>query len=91
MDNVRSTICRQRSAIPKATPASFDLCMGIRFCGETTAKTLAHAINHLLDFKNTHWRISKISKTWTEVAGSIHHFFSNKSNIEMLMELEKLG
>ena len=30
--------------------------LGIRYVGETTAKTLAQAVNHLLDFKNFHWK-----------------------------------
>lgn len=66
--------------------------LGIRFVGETTAKTLAHAINHLLDFKKFSLEdLQNLEDVGPKVAGSIHHFFSNKSNIEMLVELEKLG
>jgi DNA ligase (NAD+) len=66
--------------------------LGIRFVGETTAKTLAHAIEHLLDLKKFSLEdLQNLEDIGPKVAGSIHHFFSNKSNIEMLVELEKLG
>ena len=66
--------------------------LGIRFVGETTAKTLAQAVNHLLDFKKFSLEdLQNLEDVGPKVAGSIHHFFSNKSNIEMLEELEKLG
>ena len=66
--------------------------LGIRFVGETTAKTLAQAVNHLLDFKNFSLEeLQNLEDVGPKVAGSIYHFFSNKSNIQMLEELEKLG
>ncbi|HRF19127.1 MAG TPA: NAD-dependent DNA ligase LigA [Chitinophagaceae bacterium] len=66
--------------------------LGIRFAGETTAKTLAQAVNHLLDFKKFSIEdLQNLEDVGPKVAGSIHHFFSNRSNIEMLEELEKLG
>ncbi|HEX7904421.1 MAG TPA: NAD-dependent DNA ligase LigA [Chitinophagaceae bacterium] len=66
--------------------------LGIRFVGETTAKTLAQAVNHLLDFKKFSLEdLQSLDDVGPKVAGSIHHFFSNTSNIEMLEELEKLG
>ncbi|HEX7846878.1 MAG TPA: NAD-dependent DNA ligase LigA [Chitinophagaceae bacterium] len=66
--------------------------LGIRFVGETTAKTLAHAVKHLLDFKKFSLEeLQNLEDVGPKVAGSIHHFFSNKSNIEMLEELEKIG
>lgn len=66
--------------------------LGIRFVGETTAKTLAQAVDHLLDFKNFSLeQLQGLEDVGPKVAGSIHHFFSNKSNIEMLQELEKSG
>ncbi len=66
--------------------------LGIRFIGETTAKTLAQAVNHLLDFQKFSLDgLKNLEDVGPKVAGSIHHFFSNKSNIEMLQELEKLG
>ncbi|MEI2737756.1 MAG: NAD-dependent DNA ligase LigA [Chitinophagaceae bacterium] len=66
--------------------------LGIRFVGETTAKTLAQAVTHLLDFKKfTLEDLQNLEDVGPKVAGSIHHFFSNKSNIEMLEQLQKLG
>lgn len=66
--------------------------LGIRFVGETTAKTLAQAVSHLLEFKKFSLEeLQNLEDVGPKVAGSIHHFFSNKSNIEMLEELEKLG
>lgn len=66
--------------------------LGIRFVGETTAKTLAQAVNHLLDFKNFSFEdLQNLEDVGPKVGGSIHHFFSNKQNIAMLQELEKLG
>ncbi|MBL7740894.1 MAG: NAD-dependent DNA ligase LigA [Chitinophagaceae bacterium] len=66
--------------------------LGIRFAGETTAKTLAQAVNHLLDFKDyTLEALQNLEDIGPKVAGSIHHFFSSKDNIRMLKELEDLG
>ena len=66
--------------------------LGIRFVGETTAKTLAQAVNHLLDFKKFSLEeLQQLEDVGPKVAGSIHHFFGNASNLEMLKELEKLG
>lgn len=66
--------------------------LGIRFVGETTAKTLAQAINHLLDLKDfSEEDLKNLEDVGPKVAGSIYHFFSNKQNIKMLEELEKLG
>ena len=66
--------------------------LGIRFVGETSAKTLAQAVNHLLDFKNFSLEdLQNLEDVGPKVAGSVHHFFSNKENIAMLEELEKIG
>ena len=66
--------------------------LGIRFVGETTAKTLAQTVNHLLDFKKISIEdLQTLDDVGPKVAGSIQHFFSNKSNIDMLEQLEKLG
>ena len=66
--------------------------LGIRFVGETTAKTLAQAINHLLDLKKFSLEdYQNLEDIGPKVAGSVHHFFSNKNNIEILEQLEKLG
>lgn len=66
--------------------------LGIRFVGETTAKTLAQAVDHLLDFKKYSLeQLQTLEDIGPKVAGSIHHFFSNKENIAMLEQLEKMG
>ncbi|MEK7224489.1 MAG: NAD-dependent DNA ligase LigA [Bacteroidota bacterium] len=66
--------------------------LGIRFVGETTAKTLAQAVSHLLDFKKFSLEeLQNLEDVGPKVAGSIHHFFSNKDNIKLLEQLEKLG
>ncbi len=66
--------------------------LGIRFVGETTAKTLAQAVNHLLDLKKISLEdLQNLEDVGPKVAGSIYHFFSNKDNIQMLEQLEKLG
>src|SRR5258708_38510832 len=66
--------------------------LGIRFVGETTAKTLAQAVDHLLDFKKFSLEdLQNLEDIGPKVAGSIHHFFSAKDNISMLQQLEKTG
>jgi DNA ligase (NAD+) len=66
--------------------------LGIRYVGETTAKTLANAVNHLLDFKEmAEEKLLQLEDVGVKVANSIHLFFSNDQNIEMLRQLEELG
>lgn len=66
--------------------------LGIRFVGETTAKTLAQAVTHLTDLKKFSLEdLLNLEDVGPKVGGSIHHFFSNKQNMEMLQELESLG
>ena len=66
--------------------------LGIRFVGETTAKTLARSVNHLLDFQNYSLEdLQNLEDVGPKVGGSIYHFFRNKDNIKMIQQLEKLG
>ncbi|MBH2005275.1 MAG: NAD-dependent DNA ligase LigA [Sphingobacteriia bacterium] len=66
--------------------------LGIRFVGETTAKTLANSVNHILDFANkTEEELLALEDVGTKVAKSIQGFFHNPSNIEMLKQLEGQG
>jgi len=66
--------------------------LGIRFVGETMAKTLAHAVNHLLDLqKFDEEALQNLEDVGPKVAGSIVQFFSNDDNIKILKELEALG
>jgi DNA ligase (NAD+) len=46
----------------------------------------------LLDFRNmTQEQLQQLEDIGPKVAGSIVHFFSNKNNIQLLQDLEKLG
>lgn len=66
--------------------------LGIRYVGETTAKTLANAVGHLFDFKNwTEEQVLALEDIGPKVAGSILQFFANADNIHMLEQLEQLG
>jgi len=66
--------------------------LGIRFVGETTAKTLARAVNHLMDFKKFSLEdLQNLEDVGPKVGGSIYHFFSNKENLHLLEELGKIG
>ena len=89
------SIANLRSAIDNSRKQPLNrliYALGIRFVGETTAKTLAHAVDHLLDFRKFSLEdLQNLEDVGPKVAGSIFHFFSNKDNIEMLQELEKLG
>jgi len=66
--------------------------LGIRYVGETTAKTLAHAVEYLPEFANLSIdQLLDLEDVGTKVADSIHQFFHNKDNVKLLKELEKLG
>lgn len=66
--------------------------LGIRFVGETMAKTLANAVSHLLDLRN--WEAAallNLEDVGPKVATSVQQFFSNDDNVAMLQQLESLG
>lgn len=66
--------------------------LGIRYVGETTAKTLANNVEHLLDFtKLSVEELQQMEDVGVKVAASIHEFFADRTNIEMIQKLEKLG
>jgi DNA ligase (NAD+) len=66
--------------------------LGIRYVGETMAKTLAHAVDHLLELKNfTEETLQSLEDVGPKVAGSVVQFFNNNDNIEMINALEALG
>lgn len=66
--------------------------LGIRYVGETTAKTLANAVEHLFDFKNfTEEALQQMDDVGVKVAGSIFKFFADNDNIKMLEKLEASG
>ncbi|MBX5438272.1 MAG: NAD-dependent DNA ligase LigA [Thermoflavifilum sp.] len=66
--------------------------LGIRYVGETTARTLAQAITYLPDLR--HWsmdQLTQLTDIGPKVASSIYAFFHHRDNIHMLEELERLG
>ncbi len=66
--------------------------LGIRYVGETTAKTLANSVNHLFDFNQyNEEQLIQLEDVGIKVAGSIHRFFRDEINLLMLQELEELG
>ena len=66
--------------------------LGIRYVGETTAKTLAAAVEHLNDFANyTEEQLQQLDDVGIKVAKSIHAFFAGKDNIKLIQRLEALG
>jgi DNA ligase (NAD+) len=66
--------------------------LGIRYVGETTAKTLAKAVSYLMDFsKFSLEELQALEDVGPKVAGSILQFFENGDNIKMLAKLEDLG
>lgn len=66
--------------------------LGIRYVGETTAKTLANAVEHLLQFAGfTEDQLQELEDVGVKVAKTVYEFFHNKENIHLLKQLEKLG
>lgn len=66
--------------------------LGIRYVGETTAKTLANAVEHIKDFAG--WSVEQLctlEDIGPKVAGSVHQFFQTQENMHLLDELETLG
>ncbi|HMK04813.1 MAG TPA: NAD-dependent DNA ligase LigA [Ferruginibacter sp.] len=66
--------------------------LGIRYVGETTAKTLAHAAGHLLqlgDFSEE--QLQELEDIGVKVAKSVYGFFHNEDNLLLLQQLESLG
>ncbi|MGC4101219.1 NAD-dependent DNA ligase LigA [Ferruginibacter sp.] len=66
--------------------------LGIRYVGETTAKTLAASVQHLLDFVNySEEQLQQLEDVGVKVAKSIHAFFADAGNLKMIQRLEELG
>jgi DNA ligase (NAD+) len=66
--------------------------LGIRFVGETTAKTIARQITHVLDLKEkTLEELQQWEDIGPKVSGSVHQFFQEKSNIQLIEKLDSLG
>lgn len=66
--------------------------LGIRYVGETTAKTISKNINHILDLKDKSVeQLQEMEDIGPKVAEAIAQFFHNKDNIHLIHELQKLG
>ena len=66
--------------------------LGIRFVGETTAKTLANAVKEIFDFQTMSIEdLQNLEDIGIKVATSIYGFFQNDENIKIVKRLEELG
>jgi len=66
--------------------------LGIRYVGETTAKTLANAAEHVLSFKDySEEQLQQMEDVGIKVASSIYRFFHDGANLQMLEKLGALG
>lgn len=66
--------------------------LGIRFVGETTAKTIASQIHHILDLVQlTEEQLQSFEDVGVKVAKSIRHYFNDEKNIQLIKELAALG
>jgi DNA ligase (NAD+) len=66
--------------------------LGIRYVGETTAKTLAVSVNDLRDFAGYSLEdLQNLEDVGPKVATSVHAFFHNPDNLHLLNDLETLG
>ncbi|TAE17796.1 MAG: NAD-dependent DNA ligase LigA [Bacteroidetes bacterium] len=66
--------------------------LGIRFVGETTAKTLAQAVSSVYDLANfTVENLLALDDIGPKVANSILQFFANPEHLELVRQLEALG
>jgi len=66
--------------------------LGIRFVGETTAKTLASSVRHLLELKEkTAEELQQMEDVGPKVASAIQDFFHQEENISLLRKLEESG
>lgn len=66
--------------------------LGIRHVGETMAKTLAHAVNHIKDLYDwSEEQLVSLEDVGPKVAASVSHFFHTPENRHMLDQLEAAG
>ncbi len=66
--------------------------LGIRFVGETTAKTLANAVKEIFDFETMSIEdLQNLEDIGIKVATSIYGFFKNDDNLKILHRLQALG
>ena len=66
--------------------------LGIRYVGETTAKTLATSVDHLTDFSGFSLEdLQNLEDVGPKVATSVFAFFHDADNLHLLNHLEQLG
>src|ERR1700722_12901845 len=66
--------------------------LGIRYVGETTAKTLAVSVGHLREFSGFSLEdLQNLEDVGPKVASSVYQFFHNADNLHLLDDLEALG
>lgn len=66
--------------------------LGIRYVGQTTAKTLSSAIENLTELESwSEEKLMTLKDIGPKVAESVADFFSNKNNLKMIMELSAAG
>ena len=88
IDNLKAAI-----AVSKSQPLyRFIYALGIRFVGETTAKTIASQVHHILDLQNySEEQLQAFEDVGVKVAKSIFQFFQDAKNIQLIQSLEALG
>jgi len=66
--------------------------LGIRYVGETTAKTLANSVSGMPELMQlTEIQLQEFEDVGIKVAKSIVEFFANKDNTSMVLQLGELG
>ena len=66
--------------------------LGIRYVGETTARTLAQSVHHVLDFCSMSLeQLQELEDVGTKVASSIYEFFKTPATIQLIQQLETAG
>ena len=66
--------------------------LGIRYVGETTAKTLAQSISDIFDLAEMdEEKLRQMDDVGVKVAVSISDFFKNEDNVAMLHKLQEAG
>ena len=66
--------------------------LGIRYVGETTAKSLANSVSNLMELADkTEEALMELEDIGVKVAKSIYQFFHNADNLEMLEQLNQAG
>lgn len=66
--------------------------LGIRFVGETTAKTLAASVDDLMELQNKSIEaLCELEDIGPKVATSVYSFFNIPENLQLLSELAALG